>query len=232
MDQAVSNFVEPAGSRQYSPVPTSVAETWGFPLDEWESIPHDKNIEEAQALFDEAGVPSDYNWKIIVPPDDKREQIGIAVSNGLKEAGFDNVSVQRLDWGAFLDKYITGKETDYNMYTLGWSGVPDPNSFAFPLFGRTEDTLGVTNGTYYGNNSDRGKTAADNFAKARETPSREERKALYEEGFRMVLEDRAHISSYSLKNSFGVRSEVKDFLPHPVDQFHLSEDTNNVSLDQ
>ncbi|MEZ3114850.1 ABC transporter substrate-binding protein [Halobaculum sp. MBLA0147] len=232
MDKAVSNFVEPAGSRQYSPVPTSIAETFDFPVEEWKQIPHDKDIEKAKSMFDEAGVPTDYNWKIIVPPDDKREQIGITVSNGLKDAGFENVSVQRLDWGAFLDRYITGKESDYNMFTLGWAGLPDPNSFAFPLFGRTEDTLGVTNGTYYGANSQRGKDAAEQFKQARQSPDREERRQLYIEGFTKVLEDRAHLASYNLKNTFGVRDEVNDFLAHPVDQFHLSSGTNNVSLDQ
>ncbi|MFB6127987.1 MAG: ABC transporter substrate-binding protein [Halolamina sp.] len=232
MDDAVSNYVEPTGIRQYSPLPASIADTWDMPTDEWESIPHDKDIEQAQQLFEEAGVPMDYSWNIIVPPDDKREQIGITVSNGLKEAGFDDVTVQRLDWGAFLDKYVTGSEDDYNMYTLGWAGTPDPDAFTYYLFGRTDDTLGVTNGTYYGNNSESGKEAAEKFVQARESADREERKRLYEEGITTVLEDRAHIPAYNLKNSFGVRDSVSDFLAHPADQFHLVTDHNNVSLDE
>jgi peptide/nickel transport system substrate-binding protein len=203
-----------------------------MPLEEWEAIPHDKNIEEAQALFDEAGVPMDYQWNIIVPPDDKREQIGVTVSNGLKEAGFSNVSVQRLDWGAFLDKYISGNQDDYNMYTLGWSGTPDPDAFTYFLLGRTEDTLGVTNGTFWGNNSQRGKDAAQMFVEARESADREERQQLYQEGITMALEDRAHIPSYNLKNSFGVRDYVKDFTSHPTDQFHIFSGHNNTYVEK
>ena len=231
MDEAVADYVEPAGARQYSPIPQSVAESWDFPVDQWKQVPHDKNIDKAQQLFDEAGVSTDYSWKIIVPPDNKREQIGIQVGNGLQQAGFENVSVQRLDWDAFLDQYVTGAEADYNMFTLGWSGLPDPNSFMYPLFARAEDALGVTNGCYYGANSEAGKTASDKIVQARESADREQRRQLYVDAISTVLEDRAHIPAYSLKSSFGVRNKVKDFLPHAVDQFHLSTSHNNVYLD-
>ncbi|QZP38954.1 ABC transporter substrate-binding protein [Halobaculum magnesiiphilum] len=232
MDDAVANYVEPTGVRQYSPFPASIAEEWEFPVDQWSEIPHDKNIDEATALFDEAGVSMDYSWRIIVPPDDKREQIGISVSNGLKEAGFSNVSVQRLDWGAFLEQYVTGSEDDYNMYTLGWSGSPDPDAFTYYMFGRTEDTLGVTNGSYYGANSERGKEAAEKLVTARESAERAERKQLYTEAVTTILEDRAHLPAYNLKNSFGVKEYVNNFAAHPVDSFHLASESHNVSVDK
>jgi peptide/nickel transport system substrate-binding protein len=232
MDDAVSNFVEPTGVRQYSPLPKSLAESWDMPLDEWKQIPHDKNVDEASALFDEAGVPSDYNWRIIVPPDDKREQIGLSIGNGLQEAGFQNVEVQRFDWGQFLDLYISGSEDDYNIYTLGWSGVPDPDSFTYYLLGRTEDTLGVTNGTYWGNNSDAGKQAAEKFVTARESADREERKQLYEEAITTALEERAHLPSYNLKNSYGVRNYVHDFKSHAVDGHTISSNHNNTWVEE
>ncbi|WP_348607486.1 ABC transporter substrate-binding protein [Halobaculum rarum] len=231
MDTAVEQYVEPTGVRQYAPTPASITEEWGFPIDEWEQIPHDKNIDEATALFEEAGVSMDYNWKIIVPPDDKREQIGISVSNGLKEAGFNNVSVQRLDWGAFLDAYVTGNEDDYNMYTLGWSGTPDPDAFTYYMFGRTDDTLGVTNGTYYGEEGS-GAEATQKIVDARQSADRDERKQLYTEAITTILEDRAHLPAYNLKNSFGVKDYVNDFTSHPVDSFHLVTDNNNVSIDK
>ncbi|MFC5972305.1 ABC transporter substrate-binding protein [Halomarina salina] len=231
MDSAVSNYVEPTGVRQYSPLPKSIAEDWGMPLDEWKQIPHDKDVDKAASMLEEAGVEKGYQFKVIVPPDDKREQIGITVSNGLKEAGY-NCSVQRLDWGAFLDKYVSGDENDYNMYTLGWSGTPDPDAFTYYLFGRTEDTLGVTNGTYWGDNSEAGKQAAEKFVQARQTGSEEERKTLYQEGITTALEERAHLPAYNLKNSFGVKDYVKDFTSHPVSSFTLTTDYNNVSVDK
>ncbi|QLG27899.1 ABC transporter substrate-binding protein [Halorarum halophilum] len=232
MDSAVSNYVEPTGVRQYSPFPASITKDWGFPIDQWKNIPHDKNIEEAKALFEEAGVSMDYSWRIIVPPDDKREQIGITVSNGLKEAGFNNVSVQRLDWGAFLDQYVSGSEDDMNMYTLGWSGSPDPDAFTYYMFGQTEDTLGVTDGTFYTQTSDRAAAATQKIVDARESADREERKQLYTEAVTTILEDRAHLPAYNLKNSFGVKDYVNDFTSHPVSSFHIVSDHNNVSVDK
>ena len=230
MDEAVSQFVEPAGVRQYSPIPSSIAETWDFPTDEWEGIRHERDREMADQLFDEAGVSRDYDWTIIVPPDDKREQIGVTVGNGLQEIGFNNVTVQRLDWGAFTDRYVSGSEDDYNLYTLGWSGLPDPNSFTYPLFARADDALGKTNGTYYGANSDRGVEASDKIVQARESPDFEERRQLYIDAITTILEDRAHIPGYNLKATYGVNNRVNDFLPHPVSEFHLATDHNNVSI--
>ena len=209
MDQAVENFVEPAGVRQYSPFPSSISEEWNFPTDEWSDIQHDQDLEEAQALFEEAGVPMDYNWRIIVPPDNKREQIGISIGDGLQNAGFQNVEVQRLDWGTFLDAYVTGSEDDYNMYTLGWSGSPDPDTFAYNLL--SQETEGVTNGTFHDLDE-----ASSKLTQARESADREERRQLYIEATTSLLEERVHLPAYNLNNSYGVRNVVEGFSSHPI----------------
>ncbi len=231
MDQAVSSFVEPTGVRQYSPYPQVIIDEWDFPADDWAEYHNEKDIEQAQQLFDEAGVSQDYSWRIIVPPDDKREQIGVTVANGLEEAGFSNTEVQRLDWGAFLNQYISGNSDDYNMYTLGWSGVPDPDSFAYFLLSGADDVAGVTDGTFWGVESDTGVEASDKFIQAREEGNYETRRELYIEGTELVMEEKPHIPAYNLKNSFGVSSNVSDFAAHSTDQFHLVSDHNNVSLD-
>jgi peptide/nickel transport system substrate-binding protein len=118
------------------------------------------------------------------------------------------------------------------MYTLGWSGDPDPDAFTYFLLGRTDDTLGVTNGTYWGNNSDAGEQAAEKFVQARQSADREERQQLYAEAITTVLEERAHLPAYNLKNSFGVKEYVSDFTSHPVDSFHVATNHNNVSVDE
>jgi len=223
MDDAVSQFVEPSGVRQYSPIPESIANNWDFPTEEWKEISHDKDVDEAKSMLDDNdNVPDDWSAKIIVPPDDKREQIGVSVSNGIKDAGY-SASVQRLDWGPFLEKYITGDTSDYNMYTLGWSGAPDPDSFMYFLF--AQEMEGTTNGTFYTNDS-----VDEKIMNARESNDREKRKEWYKNAVTTILEDRAHLPSYNLKNSFGVRDRVKDFAAHPVDQYHLASTHNNVSV--
>ena len=229
MDTAIENFVEPTGVRQYSPLPRSTAEDWEMPLDEWREIPHDKDISEAQSLLEDAGVAQDYGFRIIVPPDDKRENIGVTVSNGLQEAGWD-ASVQRLEWGTFLKQYITGNEDDYNMYTLGWSGLPDPASFTFPLLSRADEALGQTNGTYWGANSEAGREASDKFIEARESADFETRQPLYQEAITTMLEARAHLPAYNLKESYGVDNDVSGFTSHPAAGFKVFDDNNNTSV--
>jgi len=225
MDQAVSNFIEPAGVRQVSPYPVSMSEEWDFPVDEWADVSHDRDLEEAQALFEEAGVDMDYNWRIIVPPDDKREQIGISIGDGLQNAGFSNVEVQRLDWGTFLDAYVTGDPERYNMYTLGWSGSPDPDAFAYQLL--SQEVEGTTNGTFHTYDE-----ASEMLTQARESADSEERRQLYIDATTELLEGRVHIPAYNLKNTYGIHDRVSNFSSHAISsEIQLFTGHNNVSVE-
>jgi peptide/nickel transport system substrate-binding protein len=223
MDQAVSRFIEPAGERVNSPIPLELAEKWDFPVEEWQSIGHEQDIDQAKSMLDDSdAVPSDWEATIIVPPDDKRENIAVSVSNGLQEAGY-GASVQRLDWATFLNTYNTGNASDYNMYALGWSGAPDPDSFMYFLF--AHETIGTNNGTHYRNES-----MNEAIMQARRSTDREERTGLYEQAVSTVLDNRVHLPAYTLKNSFGVRSRVQDWMAHPIAQFKLASGENNVSV--
>ena len=228
MDQAIENFVEPSGVRQYSPYPASISEEWEFPVDEWASIPHDQDIETAQSLFEEAGVPTDYEWRIIVPPDDMREQIGITIGDGLQNAGFENVQVQRLDWGTFIQTYQSDEgpnsEDAYNMYTLGWSGSPDPDAFAYYLL--SQQTNGVTNGTFHGYDE-----ASEMLTQARESADYETRRERYIDATTQLLEARVHLPAYNLNNSYGVRNAVDGFSAHPIaTEVQVATDHTTVSV--
>jgi peptide/nickel transport system substrate-binding protein len=223
MQTAVERFVEPSGVRAVSPIPKTLAEAWDFPQDDWADITHEQDIDQAKSMLDDNdNVPDDWQPRIIVPPDEKREQIGTSVANGLSEAGYD-ASVQRLDWGAFLDQYVSGSADDYNMFTLGWSGSPDPDTFMYFLF--AQEQIGVTNGTYYRNDE-----VDSAIMNARQETDRETRRELYISAVETLMQDRPHIPSYTLKNSFGVRDRVQDFMAHPIDQFSLVSEYNNASV--
>jgi len=223
MQTAVERFVEPSGVRAVSPIPKTLAEAWDFPQDDWADITHEQDIDQAKSMLDDNdNVPDDWQPRIIVPPDEKREQIGTSVANGLSEAGYD-ASVQRLDWGAFLDQYVSGSADDYNMFTLGWSGSPDPDTFMYFLF--AQEQIGVTNGTYYRNDE-----VDSAIMNARQETDRETRRELYLSAVETLIQDRPHIPSYTLKNSFGVRNRVQDFMAHPIDQFSLVSEFNNASV--
>lgn len=225
MDDAVSNFVEPTGVRVNSPIPAAVAEDWDFPVQEWAEMQSDKDVDEAKAILDDnENVPDDWNMNIIVPPDDKREQIGTSIGNGLSEAGY-SASVQRLDWGTYLDTFLTGDPDDYHLYVLGWSGPPDPSDFMYNLF--AQDMAGVNQGHFYENDE------LDQLINdARESADRDERKELYEQAVPIILEERVNLPSYTLKNTWAVKDSVKDFTNHPIGYMNprLVTDYNNVSV--
>jgi peptide/nickel transport system substrate-binding protein len=109
------------------------------------------------------------------------------------------------------------------MFTLGWAGSPDPDTFMYFLFAQEQEE--VTNGTYYRNDQ-----VDQNIMQARQATDRDERRSMYIDAITTILEDRAHIPSYGLKNSFGVRNRVQDFLAHPTDQFWLVSEENTVSV--
>ena len=224
MDDAVEQFVEPTGVRQYAPVPSVLSEQWDFPVKEWADIPHEKDVDRAKTLLNDAeAVPDDWTAEIIVPPDNKRENIGVSVGNGIEAAGY-SANVTRLDWSQFLERYNTGSADDYNMYMLGWAGSPDPDTFMYFLFAQEQE--GVTNGTFYRNDQvDR------DITQARLATDREERHSRYIDAITTILEQRVHIPSYNLKNSFGVRDRVRDFVAHPTAQFRLISAGNNVSVE-
>ena len=229
MDQAVENFVEPAGVRQISPYPRTMAEEWDFPLDEWGDVQHDRDLEMAEQLFEEAGVSMDYEWRIIVPPDDMREQIGVSIGDGLQNVGFENVEVQRLDWGTFTEAYQSddgpSSEDEFNMYTLGWSGSPDPDAFAYHLL--SQEVEGVTNGTFHDYDE-----ASDMILEARESADREERRQLYIDATTELLEGRVHLPAYNLNNSYGIHERVSDFSAHAISsEIQIFTGHNNVAVE-
>ena len=229
MDQAIENFVEPAGVRQISPYPRTMAEEWDFPLDEWGDIEHDRDLEMAEQLFEEAGVPMDYDWRIIVPPDDMREQIGVSIGDGLQNVGFENVEVQRLDWGTFTEAYQSddepSSEDEFNMYTLGWSGSPDPDAFAYHLL--SQEVEGVTNGTFHEYDD-----ASDMILEARESADRDERRQLYIDATTELLEGRVHLPAYNLNNSYGIHERVSDFSAHAISsEIQIFTGHNNVAVE-
>jgi len=223
MDNAVEQFVAPAGVRQYSPMPEVLVEDWEFPIEEWQSAHNERDVDQAKAILDDSdSVPDDWSPTIIVPPDEKREQIGVSVSNGLGEAGYE-AEVQRFDWGPFLEKYVSGDPGEYNMFTLGWAGSPDPDTFMYFLF--SHEQIEVTNGTFF-----RNEEMNDAITTARESNDMETRRQAYVDAVDIIMEEKPHIPSYNLKNSFGVSDRVSDFTAHPVDQFSIVSGYNNTSV--
>lgn len=206
LEQAVENYVEPVGSRMYSILPEPLAEDWNMPVDEWQDMWHGKDIDRARELFDEAGVPDDWECKILVSSTDMRENVATSIANGITEAGYEG-TVQRVDFGTMLETFNSGDADQVNIFLLGWAREPDPERFIYELV----HPEGSFQGTYYDN---------DEFAQlldeARVSTDREERQEMYEEAVTMMIEDRVHLSLYNLNTNLGVKNYVQGLETHPV----------------
>ncbi|WP_458188769.1 ABC transporter substrate-binding protein [Haladaptatus sp. NG-WS-4] len=232
MDELVKHVVEPAGRRQYSPLPRQVATSWNMPVEEWKTIPKKKNHHEAKKLIkEEAGVKS-WSPKIAVPGtkssgDKMREKIAETIVHGLKKMGFRKARTEKYPWPKFRELATTGDQGNYAMFVGSWAGYPDPDTFLYPLFHSNNE--GLTNGTYY-----RDESLMERIENARQTANHEERKRLYEKSIRTILEQRVHLPAYTLHNSFGVKDRVSGFRPHPVSQSNprLVSPDGSVSLDE
>ncbi|WP_135305943.1 ABC transporter substrate-binding protein [Haloarcula amylovorans] len=223
-DDLVSNIIEPAGKRQYSPIPDHLAEEWGLPLQEWRDLPREKNQQKARELVKEAGVKQ---WAPLVatPHDKMREKFAQTIVKGLRAIGFGKARVKKYHWSEFREKVTSGDASDYDMYIGSWAGYADPDTFLYPLF---HDSMeGLTNGMFYQNPAVR-KQLED----ARTISSRDERRNLYADAITSILEDKAALPLYTLDNSFGVKNHVQGFNAHPLSQLNpqLLNPSGGVSL--
>lgn len=210
MDDAVNHFVGPVGRRQYSPLPEQLAVDWEFPREEWREIPARKNVERAKQLLNESEKKLN-GWTplIAVPPDKMLHKFAEAIVHGLNEVGFKRARAKKYSWKEFREKTVTGNPNAYNMWIGSWSGYPDPDSFLYPLF--HENSEGTTNGTFYQNEA-----VMNAIRTARETTDRAKRADRYERAITTLLEERVHIPAFTLDNSFGVKSRVRNFDPHAI----------------
>ncbi|XVH32413.1 ABC transporter substrate-binding protein [Haloferacaceae archaeon DSL9] len=209
MSSFVEQQVEPAGTRQVSPIPAAIAEEWEFPVDEWAGMELEQDRDRAQELLDEAA-PSDWSPTIIVPPDDIRERLGEVIASALNDLGYD-ARVQRLDWGPFTETYQSGDSDEFQMYALGWSGAGDPDAFMFHLFHESVAGEGGTQGHFYDNQE-----VHDQIMGARQSVDRDERRELYVSAINQLLEDKVHLPAYSMLNSMAINERVQDLPAHPV----------------
>lgn len=211
VDKAVSNFIEPSGVRQHSPVPDRVAEAWDLPLSEWKDLPRGKNIPRAKKLFNRAGI-DDWAPTIAVPGrrnsgDKLREMFGEAVAHGLSDAGFRQARVKKYPVRQYHEKTISGVPSDYAMVIKGVHATPDPDSILYPQF--HENAEGITNGLFYDEES-----VMNAILEARRSNDRDARRQLYADAITALLEDWVCIPAYTLKSSFGVRDAIENLEPH------------------
>ncbi|WP_197427799.1 ABC transporter substrate-binding protein [Halogeometricum sp. CBA1124] len=225
LSQVAEKFWKPVGVRQYQPMPTALAKSWDMPLDEFESMAVGKDIDKAKSLFEEANVPDDWTCRMIYEPLEPIKQMMVSIANGIKEAGYD-AEVVTLDRGTFLERFTTGDPNDYNIYSLDWGLSPNPDYQIYNMY--HESGAGANQGHYWSDDE-----AMEMIEQARRSTDRDERRQLYADIQRMVIEQRVQMPAYSMKSVWGVKDFVKDFAVSPLTDKNprLLTESNNVYVE-
>jgi len=147
--------------------------------------PYPYDPERAKRLLAEAGYPSGFSTTLWVPESGSGMQSPVAMStviqSNLKAVGV-NVTLQTMEWGAFLAK-LRSKEQD--LFALSWmAGAEDPDLVIYPLLHSSQWTPNGPNRALYKN-----QRLDDLLHQARLVTDQAKRAELYREAQRILVED-------------------------------------------
>lgn len=182
--------------------------TWG---DESGIKPFPYDPERARKLLAEAGLASGFSTTLWVPESGSGMQSPVAMStiiqSNLKAVGV-NVTLQTMEWGAFLAKLRT-KEQD--LFALSWmAGSEDPDLVMYPLLHSSQWTPVGPNRAMYKN-----PRFDEVLTQARLTTDQAKRAALYREAQRLLHDDPPWIFIDHEVQTAAFAKRVQGFKLHP-----------------
>jgi peptide/nickel transport system substrate-binding protein len=178
-DAIVRDVLKGTGAVSAGPV---LPNTWGA---DPTLKPYPYDPERAKKLLVEAGYPGGFSTTLWVPESGSGMQSPVAMStviqSNLKAIGV-NVTLQTMEWGAFLAK-LRSKEQD--LFALSWmAGAEDPDLVIYPLLHSSQWTPGGPNRALYKN------TRLDELLhQARVVTDQARRAELYREAQRVLADD-------------------------------------------
>ncbi len=178
-DAIVNDVLKGTGAASKGPV---LPGTWGAD-GALKAYPYDP--ERAKKLLAEAGYPSGFSTTLWVPESGSGMQAPVAMStvmqSNLKAVGV-NVSLQTMEWGAYLAKLRTKEQ---ELFALSWmAGTEDPDMVMYPLLHSSQWTPVGPNRALYKN------ARFDALLQqARLTTDQAKRAQLYREAQRILVDD-------------------------------------------
>jgi peptide/nickel transport system substrate-binding protein len=121
-----------------------------------------------------------------------------------------NITLKPMEWGAFLT-YIRGGD-QHQMFILGWSGGADPDGILYPLF-HSKNFGAAGNRAFYKNEK-----VDELLLKAQTTVKQEDRKALYMDAQKLILDDAPWAPIRHGTNSAALSRKVQGFKIHPLNR--------------
>ena len=165
-----------------------------------EIFEYEYDLEKAKALMAEAGYPDGFKAQVTLNSDE-RSRVAQVLQTQWADLGVE-LEITLMEWGAYLE-HISGKE--HELFVLGWSMSYDPASTALALF-HTKSGGATGNRGWYSN------PEMDKLIDEGAQLINGDRKPIYEEIQRLVMDDLCFLPLYSKqcivamnKNLEGVR---------------------------
>jgi peptide/nickel transport system substrate-binding protein len=204
-DAIVKDVLKGTGASSRGPV---LPGTWGADP-ALKAYPYDP--ERAKKLLAEAGYPSGFSTTLWVPESGSGMQAPVAMStvmqSNLKAVGV-NVSLQTMEWGAYLAKLRTKEQ---ELFALSWmAGTEDPDMVMYPLLHSSQWTPVGPNRALYKN------ARFDALLQqARLTTDQAKRAQLYREAQRILVDDAPWVFVDHEIQIAALSKRVQGFKLHP-----------------
>jgi peptide/nickel transport system substrate-binding protein len=231
MEAAVfSIFQELTGVKAYGCIPPAL---WASDQEYLKTnVQLEEDDDEAVRLFTELKaegvIPDGFTIRIHTPLDPRRRQLATILVTSLIENGVDAIVVP-LDWGPLLEFAYRSESDpvgDFEMMWMGWSGGPDPHDFAYYMFHSDNATVGSADNMSFFSNPE-----VDSLLdQAATTLDQTVREGLYVEAQRLVYAQYAAIPGYHYVQTTAVRSNLQDFMVHPLGTLWITTPYANVWL--
>jgi len=204
-DAIVKDVLKGTGAASRGPV---LPGTWGA---DPALKPYPYDPERAKKLLAEAGYPSGFSTTLWVPESGSGMQAPVAMStvmqSNLKAVGV-NVSLQTMEWGAYLAKLRTKEQ---ELFALSWmAGTEDPDMVMYPLLHSSQWTPVGPNRALYKN------ARFDALLQqARLTTDQAKRAQLYKEAQRILVDDAPWVFVDHEIQIAALSKRVQGFKLHP-----------------
>jgi len=204
-DAIVKDVLKGTGAASRGPV---LPGTWGADP-ALKAYPYDP--ERAKKLLAEAGYPNGFSTTLWVPESGSGMQAPVAMStvmqSNLKAVGV-NVSLQIMEWGAYLAKLRTKEQ---ELFALSWmAGTEDPDMVMYPLLHSSQWTPVGPNRALYKN------ARFDALLQqARLTTDQAKRAQLYKEAQRILVDDAPWVFVDHEIQIAALSKRVQGFKLHP-----------------
>jgi peptide/nickel transport system substrate-binding protein len=143
-----------------------------------------------------------------------RRDISVVVQQYLRAVGIETRPVQ-MEWGAFLER-VQAPRNDFDAIVLTWGLATDPDPSA--IWHSREIAQGLNHVSFRN-------ARVDALSDAnRRVLDRTQRTAMLHEVWRIVAEEQPYTFLYYLKQSYGLKSDVRGFVHHPrVTMYRVNE---------